>query len=348
MKAVRLTGPGQLAYMDVPEPKCGDDDVLIEVRRVGICGTDVEMFHGTMAYFKMGWTQYPITLGHEWSGVVADRGRNVTDLVIGDRVTGDVTIGCQRCDNCKRGGYNLCFSKAEVGLCRGKDGAFAQYLTMPAIHAYKVPDTLSFEEAAFVEPAATVVKAIRKAQFEPGAICVILGDGPIGLLALQAADACGAGRVILTGTLDEKLELGRKVGADRTVNVTREDLNAIIAEETDGVGADFVMEASGNVQAVQQAVDIVRMGGTISVVGLHETPVPNLDMGNIVVRDLNLITSVASPNAFKQTIRLMEKRKIDARPLISHEFALADAAQALNVQETRPAERTKIQLCPES
>ncbi len=347
MKAVRLTGPGRLEYVDVPEPACGDEDVLIEVRCVGICGTDVEMYHGTMAYFKMGWTRYPITLGHEWSGVVVDRGQSVTELSIGDRVTGDVTIGCHRCDNCKRGFYNLCFSKAEVGLCRGKDGAFAEYLTMPALHAYRVPDALSFEEAAFVEPAATVVKAIRKAQFEPGAICVILGDGPIGLLALQAADACGAGKVILTGTLDEKLELGRRVGADLTINVRKQDLKAMIDEATDGVGADFVMEASGSVEAVQQAVEITRMGGTISIVGLHETPVPQLDMGNIVVRDLNLITSVASPNAFKQTIRLMEKRKIDARPLISHRFGLSEAARALEVQETRPAERTKIQLQPE-
>lgn len=347
MKAARLTQPQTITYMDVPEPACGPDEVVIEVKRVGICGTDVEMYHGTMAYFKMGWTQYPITLGHEWSGVVVDRGREVSSPSIGDRVTGDVTIGCHRCDNCMRGLYNLCFEKAEVGLCRGKDGAFAEYLTMPARHAYRLPDGLTFEEAAFVEPAATVVKAIRKAQFEPGAICVILGDGPIGLLALQAADACGAGKVIVTGTVDEKLQLAGKLGADLLVNVKKQDLHRIIMEATDGVGADFVMEASGNVHAVQQAVDIARMGGTISVVGLHETPVPQLDMGNIVVRDLNLITSVASPNAFKQTIRLMEKRKIDVRPLISHEFPLSEASRALETQETKPRERTKIQLFPD-
>lgn len=347
MKAARLTRPLTIDYMDVPEPQCGADEVVVEVKRVGICGTDVEMFHGTMAYFKMGWTQYPITLGHEWSGIVVDRGSEVTTLAIGDRVTGDVTIGCHVCDNCMRGLYNLCFEKAEVGLCRGKDGAFAEYLTMPARHAYRIPDGLTFEEAAIVEPAATVVKAIRKAQFEPGAICVILGDGPIGLLALQAADACGAGKVIVTGTVDEKLELARRVGADLTINVKTQNVQEIIRDVTDGVGADFVMEASGNVQAVQQAVDIIRMGGTISVVGLHETPVPQLDMGNIVVRDLNLITSVASPNAFRQTMRLMEKGKIDVRPLITHEFPLSEVAQALTIQETKPRERTKIQLFPD-
>jgi len=210
-------------------------------------------------------------------------------------VTGDVTIGCHQCENCLRGLYNLCLSKTEVGLCRGKDGAFAEYLTMPARHAYRIPDELSFEEAACVEPAATVVKAINKARFEPGAVCAILGDGPIGLLALQAADACGAGMLILTGTIDERLDMGRQLGADVTVNVRSQDLRRIVDELTGGVGVDFVMEASGSIDAVRQAVDIARMGGTVSVVGLYEHNVPELDLGNIVVRDLNLITSVASP-----------------------------------------------------
>ncbi len=348
MKAARLTGPKTIEYMDVPEPICADDEVLVQVKRVGVCGTDVEMYNGTMAYFKMGWTKYPITLGHEWSGIVVDRGRDVTSLSIGDRVTGDVTIGCHRCDNCLNGLYNLCLSKIEVGLCRGKDGAYAEYLTMPARHTFRIPDSVSFEEAALTEPAATVVKAIRKAPFEPGAICVILGDGPIGLLGLQAADACGAGKVILTGTIDEKLEVGSKTGADITVNVRTQDLQAIIDDVTGSVGADFVMEASGNVEAMKQAVQITRMGGTVSVVGLYETPVPEFDMGDVVVRDLNLITSVASPNAFKQTLRLMEKGKIRARPLISHEFSLAEATRAFDVQINRPAERSKILMSPES
>jgi threonine dehydrogenase-like Zn-dependent dehydrogenase len=207
---------------------------------------------------------------------------------------------------------------------------------------------VSFEEAAMVEPAATVVKAIRKAQFEPGAICVILGDGPIGLLGLQAADACGAGLLILSGTFDEKLTLGRQLGADVTVNVRKQDLADVVREMTDGMGADFVMEASGNGDALKQAADITRMGGTVSVVGLYEHLIPDLDMGNIVVRDLNLITSVASPNAFKQTLRLMARGRIKTRPLVSHEFGLAETARALDVQINKPAERSKILLSPEA
>lgn len=346
MKAARLLGPSQIRCLDVDPPRPADDEVLVEVRNCGICGTDLEMYLGTMPYFAMGWTRYPITLGHEWAGVVVDRGRGVSSLSVGDRVTGDVTIGCMNCDNCKRGLYNLCFGKIEVGLCRGKDGAYAEYLTMPMRHTYRLPDEVSFEEAAMTEPAATVVKAIRKAPFEPGATCVILGDGPIGLLGLQAASACGAGRTILTGTIDEKLDLGRRTGADVVINVTREDAKQRVLDLTDGVGADWIMEASGNVQAVQQAIDMARMGGTICIVGIHDRPVPNLDLGNVVVRDLNLVTSVASPNIFEQTLRLMARRKIDVRPLVSHRFGLAEAAEAMEVQRTRLRERCKIMLSP--
>jgi len=346
MKAARLTGPNTIEYLDVPDPVPAPDEVLVRVERAAVCGTDVEMFRGTMPYFKMGWTQYPITLGHEWAGQVVDKGDEVSEFAVGDRVTGDVTIGCARCDNCKRGLYSLCVQKAEVGLCRGKDGAYAEYLTMPARHTYALPDGLSFEEGAFTEPAATVVRAIRKAPFEPGAVCVVQGDGPIGLLALQAVNACGAGLAILSGTFDEKLALGAKLGADVIVNVRNQDLAEVVRQHTDGMGADFVMEASGSVEAVRQAVEIVRMGGTVSIVGIHEVPVPELDMGNIVVRDINLITSVASPNAFKQTLRLMQKKAIDVRPLISHELPLSAAAEALDIQQNRPAERMKIHLLP--
>jgi 2-desacetyl-2-hydroxyethyl bacteriochlorophyllide A dehydrogenase len=346
MKAARLVGPASVTYQDVPQPFCEPDEVLVKVECVGVCGTDVEMYHGTMAYFQMGWTEYPITLGHEWSGVVVERGDEVTHLQVGDRVTGDVTIGCFQCENCKRGDYNLCLSKIEVGLCRGKDGAYADYLTMPARHTYRLPDGVDFEEAAMTEPAATVVKAIRKARLNPGAYGVVFGDGPIGLLGMQAMIACGAGRTLLVGTYDRKLALGSELGCDLTVNVNKEDISAIVDQETAGRGADFVMEASGNPEALKQASMITRMGGTISVVGLYETPIQDFDMGSIVVRDIDLISSVASPNVFDETLRLMAAGKIKAKPLVSHRFPLAKASEAFDVQIKQIEQRDKILLLP--
>jgi L-iditol 2-dehydrogenase len=233
-------------------------------------------------------------------------------------------------------------------LCRGKDGAYADYLTMPVRHTYRIPDEVDFEEASLTEATATVVRAVRKARLQPGAVCVIIGDGPIGLLGLQAASACGAGQTILTGTFNKKLDVGKEVGADITINAARQDVVEAINELTGGVGADFVMEVSGNVEAMKQAVTITRMGGTVSVVGLYETPIPDFDMGDVVVRDIDLITSVASPNSFRETLKLMASKKIRTKPLISHRFPLSQAAEAFDVQINRQADRCKILLAPES
>ena len=187
-------------------------------------------------------------------------------------VTGDVSIGCGHCEPCLNGSYNLCVTKQEVGLCRGKDGAFAQYLTMPARHCYRLPEGVSLEAGALVEPAATVVKAIRKAGLEPGALALITGDGPIGLLAAQAALASGAGWVVLAGTEPTKLEIGKQLGVHRTVDVTRENLHEIVMDETRGRGVDLALEGSGNGQALNACLDGARQGGRSRSSGSTRSP----------------------------------------------------------------------------
>jgi 2-desacetyl-2-hydroxyethyl bacteriochlorophyllide A dehydrogenase len=346
MYAFRLTGPNKHEYVETDRPVPEEDDLLIRVHRVGICGTDIEMLRGTMPYFKLGWTNYPVILGHEWSGTVVDMGSAVTDFEVGDHVTGDVSIGCSHCVNCMRGYYNLCVTKQEVGLCRGKDGAFAQFLTMPARHSYVLPEGVDLDDGALVEPAATVVKAIRKAGFEPGATVLVTGDGPIGLLALQASIAYGAGWVVISGASPPKLEMAKKFGAHAAVDVTKEDVVTFINDHTKGLGVDFSIEASGHNVALENCMQATRQGGTISVVGIYEHPMEKLDMGIAVVRDLTLCCSVASPNAFEQTLRLMATGKISAKPLVTQVLDLEEAPKALELQQTQPDERIKIHLTP--
>lgn len=346
MFAVQLTGPGQYRLVETERPAVAEDELLIRVRRVGICGTDIEMLDGTMPYFRLGWTQYPVVLGHEWSGTVAETGSAVEGFAAGDRITGDVSIGCGRCEACLKGYYNLCDIKQEVGLCRGKDGAFAQYLAMPARHCYILPEEVSLDQGALVEPAATVVKAIRKAGMEPGATVLVTGDGPIGLLAMQAALAYGAGWVALAGTQAAKLGLAEKLGADATVNVLEEDTVEAVMDRTRGRGVDLAIEASGNGEALNQCMGCVRQGGTVSVVGIYETPIERLDMGLAVVRDLSLVCSVASPNTFRQTLRLMAAGKLVVEPLVTHVLPLEEAGQAFHIQRQAPQERIKIHLEP--
>jgi 2-desacetyl-2-hydroxyethyl bacteriochlorophyllide A dehydrogenase len=346
MFALKLSSPGKLEFVQAPRPTPAPDELLIRVHRVGICGTDVEMLRGTMPYFRMGLAKYPVILGHEWSGTVAEAGSAVDLFKPGDPVTGDVSIGCGRCPNCMRGDYHVCVVKQEVGLCRGKDGGFAQYLTMPARHCYRLPPGVSLDDGALVEPAATTVKAVRKAGFQAGSTVLVAGDGPIGLLALQAVLADGAGWVVLSGACPAKLDLARSLGAHAVANVRTDDPVAFVLDHTRGLGVDFAVEASGHNAAVDQCLRAVRQGGTVSLIGIYEQPIERIDLGSVVVRDVTLSGSVASPNAFEPTLRLMAAGKLKVAPLVSHVLDLAEGAKAFELQQQRPDERVKIHLKP--
>ncbi len=160
MKAARIFGARDVRYVDIDRPRIGPNDVLIKVKAVGICGTDLEIFRGTMPFLSMGLAKFPLTPGHEWSGIVEEVGVEVKRLKTGQRVTGDVSIGCGKCSYCLRGRYNLCLDKQEVGICRGKEGAYADYLSMPQQYTYPLPKKMSYEEGALVDPTATAVNAV--------------------------------------------------------------------------------------------------------------------------------------------------------------------------------------------
>lgn len=347
MYALRLTGPSKYEYVEIDRPAPAEHEVLIKVHRVGICGTDIEMLKGTMPYFAMGWASYPVILGHEWSGTIIERGSAVETLDIGDSVTGDVSIGCGHCRSCMSGLYSLCDSRTEVGLSRGKQGAFAQYMTMPARHCYELPENVSPDDGALVEPAATTLRALRKAALAPGATVYIAGDGPIGLLAMQAAHALGASRVILGGTDDQKLAKAKTLGADETVNVTVHDIVEYIKDTTGGRGVDLALEGSGFGAALKQCIEVTRMGGCVSVLGIYEEPVKQFNMAQAVVKDLDICCSVASPNSFLETLQLMSAGKLVVAPLVSGVYELEDAGSAFEHQQSGRDGRIKIQLQPQ-
>ncbi len=346
MKAAVLEGKLECRYEDVPRPKPAAGEALCRVKAVGICGTDMELYRGTMPFLEMGLAKYPLIPGHEWSGVVEEVGEGVRGLSPGDRVTADVSIGCGGCVSCKRGLYNLCNNRREVGISGGKDGAFAEFITMPKAFLYKVPDHVSFDEAALTEPTATVVKAIQKTPIRLGDIVLVIGDGPIGLLGMQAARCGGAGHLIVAGLQEWKLKIAGELGADRVVNVNEESLCQVVMDTTDGTGVDYLIEASGSAEAIGQALSLARSGGVINVVGIYETAIPNYDMSDVVLRDISVIGSVASPNAYEATIRLIASGRIKTAPCISHRFALSEIDRALEVQQKLPAERLKILLYP--
>lgn len=346
MNAVSLVAKRKFDCVSIQTPAPADNEVLIRVKAVGICYTDVEMFNGTQPYFAMGLAHFPVILGHEWSGEIVETGRDAKRFCVGERVTGDVSIGCGQCRFCMTGSYNLCVVKQEVGLCRGKDGAFAEFLTMPERHVYALPKSVSYEEGAGVEPAATCVKAISKAGLSPGDSVLVTGDGTIGLLAVQAAKAFGAGLVIVSGNTQMKLKLARELGADIAVDVSKDNAVDVCKDATGGLGVDFAIEAAGQIPALRDCIRCVRMGGKLCVIGVYETPYPDFPAAELVVRDITFYGSIASPNAFPGTLRFLERGSIRTRPLITHEFKLSDARQAFEVMEQRSAERIKVLLRP--
>jgi 2-desacetyl-2-hydroxyethyl bacteriochlorophyllide A dehydrogenase len=347
MKAVVLLGHKNMKYISVdkPDPMCGE--VLVKVKAVGLCGTDLEMFNGTMPYFKLGMASYPIILGHEWAGVIEAVGEGVKKKKVGDRVVGDVSNGCGICEYCMRGLYNLCIDRKEVGLTTGRNGAYAEYLTVPEQFTYILPDEISFEEGTMAESTATVIKAIHKCPIQLGDRVLVQGDGPIGLLAMQAANAGGSSLTILSGTIDMKLEIGRKLGASRVVNVKKEDLAKVVKRETEGLGVDVVIEASGNIEAYRQGIELVKNGGRVNVIGLYERNLDDFNVASTVARDISIIGSIASPNAYHSAIRLFKVGKIKTKPLITHTLPLSETVEGMRILEKEPEKRIKIIVKPE-
>ncbi|MBD3391163.1 MAG: alcohol dehydrogenase catalytic domain-containing protein [Chitinivibrionales bacterium] len=346
MHAAVLHGARDMRYEEVDKPSPGRGEVLVKVESVGLCGTDLEMYNGTMPYFVLGMASFPIILGHEWAGVIEAVGDSVKNKKSGDRVVGDVSNGCGICEYCMRGLYNLCIDRQEVGLTNGKNGAYAQYVAVPEQYTYILPEEVPFDVGAMTESTATVVKSIHKCPVKLGDRVLVQGDGPIGLLAMQAAVAAGSSYTFLSGTVDMKLEIGAKLGASRVVNIRKEDLAEVIGKETDGEGVDNVIEASGNPEAYRRAVELVKQGGWVNAIGLYEKNVDNLNIGGMVARDVSVIGSIASPNAYRETIRLFRAGKINPRPLISHTLPLKEIDEGMRILGEETETRLKIVMKP--
>ena len=315
-------GEGLVELRDVPVPKIGDGDVLIEVKAAGICGTDLHILHDEFPYWP------PVILGHEFAGVIADKGRDVRDWSVGDRVVGEPhTLACGKCWLCRTGSRQLCASKRSPGW--GIDGCFAKFMRFPEPGLlHRIPEDMTFEEAAFIEPAANVVHdVLERGRVEPADAVIVIGPGPIGLMAAMAAKAAGAARVAIAGTkADEALRLpaARKIAAISDVwDVDTEDVPAVAAKFTDGRGADLVVEASGAEAGIGLAVRLVRKKGRVAAIGLTgRTGIVfpyDAAMSKAIDYTFNLSTSYTS---WDRAIHLVHTRRIDVRPLITHKGGL--------------------------
>lgn len=324
MQAIVRTGegPGQMFLQNVPIPAIAPNEALIRVKAVGVCGTDAHIWSGEVK------TTIPVIVGHEFSGLVAECGSEVTGINAGDRVVSRLNIGvCCTCRNCLTGNPHMCENRTCPGF--KIDGAYAEYINIDARQLIRLPDSVSFEEAAVVEPMAIVAHALlQRGRVEPEDIVVVYGPGPIGLIAMQMAKVAGAARVYMVGTAVDKaqrLPLAAKLGADAVFNASEEDVEKIIRERNGGKGVDLVIEATGATAAINAGIRLLRRQGRMCVVGLPTKREISVEWLTAAEKSLEIITTYSSsPWAWNMVVSMLRRGAIDGKSLISHIAPLAE------------------------
>lgn len=344
MKALVLTAYKQLELAERPRPVAGTGEVLIRVAACGICGSDVHGYDGTS-----GRRIPPIVMGHEAAGTVAAVGEGVTRFAVGDRVTFDSTIYCGRCAYCKRGQMNLCDHREIVGVSIKdfrRDGAFAEYLTVPERIVYKLPDAMPFVEAAMLEAVSVALHAVVVSELKGGETALVMGAGMIGLLTLQAARAAGCSKVLVADIDHTRLKLAEKLGATGVIAKTGTELASECLRLTDGVGVDIALEAVGRDETVAAAIDSTRKGGTITLIG-NITPEVKLPLQKVVSRQLRLQGTAASCGEYMQAIEMITDGRIEVKPLITAVAPLEEGARWFERLYAHEPNLMKIVLAPD-
>jgi L-iditol 2-dehydrogenase len=344
MKALvkKTKGKGQIELLDYPVPPVKEGYVLLRIAVAGICGSDLKIYNDDHPYFP------PVILGHEFSGEIVEVGPGVKGWEKGGRVVSEVHgLVCEHCRFCLSGEKHVCPSKRALGW--GIDGGFAEYVAVPEWLLHRIPEGVSYEEAALLEPMAVAVHGIlERAKVEPEDFVVILGCGPLGLLALQLAKSEGASRVFITGVnQDEKLRLriAEKLGADRTINVQKEDPVMIVKEMTRGIGADLVVELSGSPGAISQGLRMVRTHGRFLAIGIPVEQEVSIPWKEIIFRAPSVIFHFSSCySSWERGLSLLERKKVDVKCLISKILPLKDWEEGFHLAKS--GEGIKVLLKP--
>jgi L-iditol 2-dehydrogenase len=323
MKALVLREYRNLVYEDVPRPEVTADEVLVRVKACGICGSDVHGLDGST-----GRRQPPLVMGHEASGLIEAVGPEVCGWAVGERVTFDSTI--YRLDDwyTRRGHYNLSDGRMVLGVSPGdyrRHGAFAEYVAVPQHILYRVPDTVTFEQAAMVEPVAVALHAVSLTPLTIGDSAVVVGAGAIGLCLVQVLRAAGCSRVFAVDLEPERLELARRLGADTVLDARRSDVVEQVTRETQGRGADVVFEAVGAKAPIATAVAAVRRGGTVTLVG-NLSPTVEIPLQAIVTRQVRLQGSCAIAGEYPAALSMIQRGVVDVDAICSAVAPLADGA----------------------
>jgi L-iditol 2-dehydrogenase len=343
MKALLLTEYSKLEIADLPIPQPAAQEVLIRVEACGICGSDVHGYDGSS-----GRRIPPIVMGHEAAGTIESVGSGVSGYKKGDRVTFDSTIYCGECEYCRKGAMNLCGHREVLGVSTPefrRAGAFADYVVVPSLVLYKLPDSVSFAEAAMVEPLSVAVHAVALSDIAKGSTALVVGAGMIGLLVLQALKEAGCSQIIVSDIDDTRLKLARDLGATATVNAKTSDAIAEVKKLTKGAGVDTALEAVGSTPTIKAAIESVKRGGTVTLIG-NISPTAEIPLQAVVSRQIRLQGSAASSGEYPQAIDLIARGAVTVKPLITAVAPLEEGAQWFTRLHNREANLMKIVLNP--
>ena len=338
VRALQVSGPQAMSVVDLPRPVLRPRQVRVKVHRVGVCGTDLSLLAG-----KLPFARYPIVPGHELAGQIVETGSESRHEA-GARVTANPLEHCGQCPACEAGNIHYCEDVAVVGVVR-RDGAFAEEVVLDDSMVQELPPTLSYDDGAMAEPVVIADRTVRRGPVREGDAVAVLGAGNIGLLLIQVARLAGAEKVVVTDVLEYRLEMARRLGVDRALNPTEEDLKAV-ARDAFG-GFDVVIDGVGTEQTLAQSIQICRPGGRVVVYGVPDPgdlAVPVLDAFR---KDLTIHTTRLYPRSYRAGFELLESGQLDLETLITTRVTLDEAPSALRDLSARRGEMLKILIHPQ-
>jgi threonine dehydrogenase-like Zn-dependent dehydrogenase len=334
MRAYVLTGPREGGVQKVPAPLAAPGEVVVDVERVGVCGTDMEFFTGDMAYLHQGHASYPLRLGHEWAGTVASVGTGVDSAWVNRRVMGDTMLGDGTCRQCRKGHQHVCENRQEVGVRGGRPGALAEQLAVPASSLHTLPETVDPVLGALVEPGGNAFRAAQAAALAPGDRALVLGPGTIGLLVAMFARAAGA-EVHLMGRSEESLAYARSLGFE----------DAWTQDSLPDQPFDAVIDATNAAHLPALALNLVEPAGRVVYIGLAGSP-SHIDTRTLVLKDVAAVGVLSGSPGLDATIAAYASGAVDPRPLVAATVSLEQVSAVLAGERPEAGPGPKIQVDP--
>lgn len=330
-----MTNPGEITFREIPVPEVGPDQVLVKIKRIGVCGSDIHVYHGTHPY-----TNYPVTQGHEVSGQIVKLGEYVNNLEVGQKVTIEPQVFCGRCYPCLHGKYNLCENLKVMGF--QTTGTASEYFAVDASKVTVLPEEMTYNDGAMIEPLAVTVHAAKRFPDLKGAKAVVLGCGPIGILLIQSLKAFGAKEILATDISDTRLKLAESLGADHVVNTAKEDYKEALLSAFGPDKADVIYECAGTDITMDQAIQNARKGSTIILVAVFGKTA-HVDLAKLNDSELDLNTSMMYRHEdYVDAIRLVNEGKIQLKPLQTAHFAFKDYLEAYKYIDNNREKTMKV------